>query len=364
MGAAVMLRSLMALRNVDAGFDPHNVLTMRVSLPDTRYAHAGADPRVLRHGAAAHARASRRPGQRARSTTCRVQGGSVQPIVLEGRAELLPSDQPTVAVRKITPGYLQAMNIPVLRGRDVADGDVEALLVSRGAAKLLWGDDDPIGRRVTLPLQSRTVYKKWSASSATSSRESSPRLPPRLSTSTRATRPGAASSLAMRTSGAADVARAAAAAAVVRALDPQQPVQDIRTMDAVLDETLTSQRFSALLLGLFASVALALASVGIYSVLSYIVRGRSREIGISTALGAQTGDVLRLVVIEGMTPAIIGIAVGAVAALGSATSSGASWSSASARRIRSRSRSLPARWRSWRSREPACRPTARRGSIR
>ena len=74
-------------------------------------------------------------------------------------------------------------------------------------------------------------------------------------------------------------------------------------MEDVLDETLTSQRFSALLLGLFAVVALALASVGIYSVLSYIVRGRSREIGIRTALGARTGDVVRLVVLEGMTPA-------------------------------------------------------------
>ena len=84
----------------------------------------------------------------------------------------------------------------------------------------------------------------------------------------------------------------------------------------MLDETLTSQRFSALLLGLFAAVALALASVGIYSVLSYIVRGRSREIGIRTALGARTSDVVRLVVVEGMTPALIGIAAGAVAALG------------------------------------------------
>ena len=111
---------------------------------------------------------------------------------------------------------------------------------------------------------------------------------------------------------------AQSATAVVRAIDPEQPVEDVRTMDAVLDETLTSQRFSALLLALFASVALLLASVGIYSVLSYIVRGRSREIGIRTALGAQTGDVLRLVVLEGMTPAIIGIAVGAVTALGSA----------------------------------------------
>src|SRR4029453_11348884 len=106
------------------------------------------------------------------------------------------------------------------------------------------------------------------------------------------------------------------AVAVVRALDPEQPVENIRTMDEVIDTTLTSQRFSALVLGLFATVALALASVGIYSVLSYIVRGRSHEIGIRTALGARTADVVRLVVVEGMTPALIGIAAGVVAALG------------------------------------------------
>jgi putative ABC transport system permease protein len=97
-------------------------------------------------------------------------------------------------------------------------------------------------------------------------------------------------------------------AGVVRTIDPEQPVEDVRTMDQVLDATLTSQRFSALLLGVF-------ASVGIYSVLSYIVRGRSQEIGIRTALGARTGDVVRLIIIEGMTPALIGVAAGVVGAL-------------------------------------------------
>lgn len=111
---------------------------------------------------------------------------------------------------------------------------------------------------------------------------------------------------------------AQAASGAVRALDPDQPVEDIKTMDQVLDETLTSQRFSALRLAVFSAAALALASVGIYSVLSYIVRGRGREIGIRPALGAGTADVLRLVVVEGMTPAVTGIAVGAAAALLSA----------------------------------------------
>jgi putative ABC transport system permease protein len=109
-----------------------------------------------------------------------------------------------------------------------------------------------------------------------------------------------------------------AAAGVIRGIDPEQPVDSIRTMDEVRDEQLTSQRFSALLLGVFALGALALASAGIYSVLAYIVRGRSREIGIRTALGAQTGDVIRLVLREGMSPALVGIGVGALGALAAA----------------------------------------------
>src|SRR4029450_12245712 len=108
------------------------------------------------------------------------------------------------------------------------------------------------------------------------------------------------------------------AVAAIRAIDPEQPVGDIRTMVEVLGERLASQRFSALLLGVFAGVALLLAAVGIYSVLSYIVRGRSREIGIRTALGAQRADVLRLVIVEGMSPALVGIAAGTIAAVASA----------------------------------------------
>ena len=109
------------------------------------------------------------------------------------------------------------------------------------------------------------------------------------------------------------------AVAAIRAIDPEQPVARYPDDDGD-DSTagLTSQRFSALLLGVFAGVALLLAAVGIYSVLSYIVRGRSREIGIRTALGARPSDVLRLVIVEGMSPTLVGIAAGTIAALASA----------------------------------------------
>jgi putative ABC transport system permease protein len=107
-------------------------------------------------------------------------------------------------------------------------------------------------------------------------------------------------------------------AAAIRAIDPEQPVADTQTMVNLLDQQLTPQRISSRLLGVFAGVALLLAAVGIYSVLSYIVRGRSREIGIRTALGAQRADVLRLVIVEGMWPALAGIAAGTIAAIASA----------------------------------------------
>jgi putative ABC transport system permease protein len=241
----------------------------------------------------------------------------VQPLVIEGKTELLPRDQPTVDVRKVTPGYLRAMRIPLLRGRDVAENDVEAMLVSRSAAKLLWGDVDPIGRHATLPLQSKTVVKEVvGIVGDVKQNELSGAIAPTVYEFSRE-RDINGFSLVMRTS-VPPASLGQAAAGVVRAIDPQQPVEDVRPMQDVLDATLTSQRFSALLLAVFAGVALALASIGIYSVLSYIVRGRSREIGIRTALGARTGDVVRLVLFEGMLPALVGIAAGAVVAFGSA----------------------------------------------
>ncbi len=158
MGAGVMIRSLAALRSVDTGIDPRNVLTMDVALPETRY-ESPAKRTAFFDTLLERVRAL--PGVEAAGAIDDLpsQLGSVQPIVLEGHAELLPRDQPTVEVRKILPGYVRAMSIPILAGRDIATGDVEVLLVSRSAAKLLWRDEDPVGRRITLPLESRTVTK-------------------------------------------------------------------------------------------------------------------------------------------------------------------------------------------------------------
>jgi predicted permease len=313
MGAGVMLRSLAALRNVDAGFDPHNLLTMSISLPETRYK---TPAQVTAFFSDALQRVRALPGVQDAATVddLPLAGGSQQPMVVDGRAELLPKDQPTVAVRKITPGYLRTVRVPLLRGRDVAEGDVNAVLVSRSAARLLWGDVDPIGRQARLPLESKTdvltvvglvgdvrdngLAEKPVATVYEFTRENDWR----------------SRSLIVRTS-VPPLTLSQGATNGLHTIDPEQPVENVQTMDDVVNSTLTSQRFSTLLLGLFAAVALALASVGIYSVLSYIVRGRSREIGIRSALGARRVDVVKMVVVEGMAPTLIGIGVGAAAAL-------------------------------------------------
>jgi putative ABC transport system permease protein len=313
MGAGVMIQSLLALRYGDTGFDPNNVLTMGVRLVDARYPSPAQRSSFFD---AALQRIRALPGVEAAGTIDDLPfaDGSAQGLTLVGYP---PQREPVaVQVRQITPGYLRAMGIPVLRGRDIVESDAEVLLVSQDAAKRYWGADDPIGRRATLPAVSKTVQRQVvGIVGDVKQRSLTEGATPTVYFYTREQYGRA--TLAIRTSVPPDTL-APAAAAAVRAIDPQQPVEHIRTMVQLRDEKLIPQRFSALLLGGFAGVALLLAAVGIYSVLSYIVRGRSREIGIRTALGARSADVLRLVIVEGMSPVLVGIAAGVIAALASA----------------------------------------------
>jgi predicted permease len=312
MGAGVMVQSLLALRHGDTGFDPNNVLTMDVTLVGTRYP-TPAQRSTFFDAALWRIRAL--PGVEAAGTIddLPLVDGSSQTLDLEGYPP--QRDPVAVQVRQIQPGYLRAMRIPVLRGRDIVENDAEVLLVSRDAAKLYWGAEDPIGRRAALPFSKTVLRRVVGIVGDVKQRNLIEASTPTVYFYTR--EPYGKATFVIRTSvSPATLARPAVAA--IRAIDPEQPVGDIQTMVQVLDRELTSQRFSALLLGVFAGVALLLAAVGIYSVLSYIVRGRSREIGIRTALGARTADVLRLVIVEGMSPALVGIAAGMIAALASA----------------------------------------------
>jgi putative ABC transport system permease protein len=316
MGASVIVQSLLALRNVDTGFDSTNVLTMDVRLAEARYA-TPAQRSVFFDTAVQRIRAL--PGVDAAGTVDDLPfiPGSGQLLVRDGYVKGSRSGIAVVAVRRITPGYLRALGIPVLRGRDIVENDGDVLLVSREAAKLVWGEDDPIGRRGRLVALSTTLQREV-VGVVGDVKQHAPAEPltPTVYYYSRE-RDWSLATLVIRTS-ARPTTLARPVVAAIHAIDPEQPVGNIRTMEEVLDSTLTPQRFSALVLGLFAGAALLLVSVGLYAVLSYIVRGRSREIGIRTALGAPTADVLRLVIVEGMSPALVGIAAGTIAALASA----------------------------------------------
>jgi putative ABC transport system permease protein len=217
-----------------------------------------------------------------------------------------------VSVRFGSGGYVKTMEIPLLKGRDFASSDSEAMLISTSAAKLLWGDEDPVGKRVTLPLISRELRIEVIGIVGDVREQLSEKAPPTVYYYKRDV-PFGDTTLAIRTAG-DPLLLARPVTALVQSMDRDLPLQDMRTMDQTIEETLVAERFRALLLQIFAGAALTLASVGIYSVLSYLVRGRRREIGIRTALGARSGDVVRMVVIEGLKPAALGIALGVIGA--------------------------------------------------
>jgi predicted permease len=316
MGAGVMVRSLLALRSVDAGFNPTNVLTMRMRLIEARYS---TGPQRAAFVQAALQRIRALPGVVAAGTVDTLPfaaGGSTQILGLEGRGPRF--DAPAVQVRQISPGYLRAMGIPVLRGRDVVDSDTDVLLISETTAKLYWGTEDPIGRRARLPALSRTLHHEVVGIVGDAKQRNLMEGATATPTVYFYTRDSSTKKTFVIRTSVPPAALVQPAIAAIHEVDREQPVADAETMTQVLDETLTAQRISARLLGIFAGIAVLLAAVGIYSVLSYIVRGRRREIGIRTALGARRADVLWLVTRDAMWPAIAGIAVGGVAALASA----------------------------------------------
>jgi predicted permease len=317
VGAGLLIRTVGTLRAVDPGFDRRNVLTAVLTLPQAKYPKQEdrtrfADLLTQRVGGL--------PGVEAVSTidSLPMTGGSTQPVSIEGEPVKPMSEQPEVAVRRIMPGYLRASGTRLIRGRDFTNADTSdalpVVLISESMARQFWPHQNPIGKHLTLTFRPGVVREVVGVVGDAKIRGLDVPEPVAALYAPLAQNPGGPLSLVVRTT-VPPKSVTPSMTALLHELDPDLPLLNVRTMDEVVGASFAQQQFAMELLGAFAALALLLAAIGIYSVLSWTVRQRVREIGIRRALGAPTRDLIRMVVVEGLKPTVWGVALGVASAL-------------------------------------------------
>ncbi len=316
IGASLMIRSLLKLQEVNPGFNPTGVLTGSISLSESKYSKPGQQIAFYRE---LGERLEAMPGvTTAGMVSVLPLSGNNQGmgLLIEGRPVSGPSDVPILFYRIVNPKYFQAMQIHLRKGRLFDERDAQGaprvLIVNETMARRYWPNEDPIGKRVGtgapndwMPVVG--VVGDVRHTSLAQEPDAEIFLP-------YAQNPQPGMSLAVRTF--SDPLRfAPSLRRAVMELDRDQPVPRVVSMEQTLSDSFATERFSTVLLGIFAGAALMLATIGIYGVISFSVTRRTSEIGVRMALGARSLDVLRMVVGQGALLALIGVGIGLAAAL-------------------------------------------------
>ncbi len=320
-GAGLLIKSFLKLQQVDPGFRPENVLTMRISLPQQRY----SSPELMRNFYRdVLSRVRRLPGVEAAGAISAVplsgQGGSGTTTI---DSQAVPADKttPELDLRPVMAGYFESMGIGLVRGRLFDDRDNETAapvaIVDETLAQTFWPNEDPIGKRLhrgggRVPGPNNPWMTVVGV--VRHVRLRTLEAPSRMELYwPEVQNPYSSMSLTVRTS-VEPMSVANAVQKQVIAVDPDQPVYRIRTMQDYLASSVERRRLSMLLLAIFAGAALALAAVGIYGITSYSVAQRSQEMGVRLALGASRGGILRLVLRQSLNLAAIGVVAGLIGA--------------------------------------------------
>jgi predicted permease len=316
IGSGLLTQSLLRLQQVNLGFQSDHLLTFQLALPANAYP---ADQRATFHRTLLDSLRAI-PGVRGAAVSSGIPFGNgaytTTPIVTIGQSALPPEAAVPTDWRFVSPGYFKAMSIPLLQGREFVDGDMPStapltVIVSQATARRFWGDTDPIGRILhrqgDLKRQYTVVGVVGDVRHSTLTTESPAIYYPSVALAQ-------AVDVVVRTDG-PPTSVLSAVRQRVHALDASLPISTVRTMDEWLANSAAQPRLNAVLLVIFAGVAMLIAAIGIYSVLAYSVNQRTREIGLRMALGAPRGHVLKMIVREGMTVGAVGVVSGLIAAL-------------------------------------------------